>query len=110
MKRYICNAFSLNMLPRDGSVRVIAHPYSTEHARNAVHGDGPEWISAVGHESTAAVFSAVLGREVPANRVTVELGPDDVLLVGQYHGPRLDEGATELPEGATIEWWLVRRG
>jgi hypothetical protein len=29
------------------------------------------------------------------------------VLVAQYRGPRLPEGATELPEGATIEWYVV---
>lgn len=35
-------------------------------------------------------------------------GAEDALtLVGQYRGPRLPDGATTLPEGATIEWWHV---
>lgn len=29
----------------------------------------------------------------------------DRLIFGQYIGPRLPEGVTALPEGATIEWW-----
>ena len=64
-------------------------------------------ISAVGHADTAAVFSSDLGVMVPANRTTIALRKGDKLLVGQYRGPRLPEGAKDLPEGSTIEWVLV---
>ena len=65
--------------------------------------------SAVGHADTAAVLSTVLGVDVPMNRTTLQMEHGVALLVGQYKGPRLPEGATALPEGATIEWWLVRQ-
>ena len=61
----------------------------------------------VGHADTAAVFSSVLGVEIPCNRATVALKEGDVALVGQYSGPRLPEGATALPEGAAIKWVVV---
>ena len=42
------------------------------------------------------------------NRVSVKLdNPDLHAIIGQYSGPRLEEGATELPEGARIEWWII---
>jgi hypothetical protein len=41
------------------------------------------------------------------NRVNVSLKPGDAAIVGQYIGPRLPEGATTLPEGATIKWLLT---
>lgn len=63
--------------------------------------------SAVGHTDTAAVFTTVLGLPVSTARVTVQLVAGDQVLVGQYSGPRLPEGATQLPEGATIKWVLV---
>ena len=63
--------------------------------------------SAVGHTDTAAVFADVLGVPVPAARVTVSLKQGDAALVGQCRGPRLPEGATRLPEEATIQWLLV---
>ncbi len=63
--------------------------------------------SAVGHADTAAVFSDVLGIDVPCNRVSVSLDHCTTALVGQYSGPRLPEGATTLPEGATIKWMIV---
>jgi len=63
--------------------------------------------STVGHADTAAVFAGVLEVPVACNRVTVSLTDGDKLLVGQYRGPRLPEGATRLPEGATIQWLIV---
>lgn len=99
----LLNAFSLNMFaafPAQMSVREI----SLEEAR-ALAKAGLE--SAVGHADTANVFASQLGTEVPANRVTVSLAKGDVCLVGQYRGPRLPEGATVLPEGATIQWLVV---
>lgn len=66
-----------------------------------------EAVSAVGHADTAAVFGSVLGCTVPANRATVSLTAGMRVLVGQYRGPRLEEGVTTLPEGATIQWLFV---
>lgn len=63
-------------------------------------------INFVGHQSTADL----LGME--ANRVTLQAGAGAILIVAQYDGPRLNEGATELPEGATllpIKWELKKK-
>ena len=102
MKTMILNAFSLNMIaafPATINVEEISVAEASEMAADAE--------SAVGHTDTAAVFSTVLGVEVPANRATVSLGAGDVVVVGQYRGPRMPEGETTLPEGATIKWLLV---
>ena len=96
------NAFSLNMLTeRNTSIQVseLSVARASELAAKA--------RSVVGHPDTAAVFSAELGVDVAANRESVLLNKGDALLVGQYAGPRLPEGATELPEGAKIVWLLV---
>lgn len=98
----IGNAFSLNMLgefPASVEVEKVSRERAAEIAKTAT--------SVVGHADTAAVFSSVLGVPVPANRATVTLNKGDALLVGQYRGPRLPEGATTLPEGAAIDWLLV---
>ena len=97
----ILNAFSLNMLDgnADISVRKVSVTVAASLAANCT--------SAVGHADTAAVFSSVLGVEIPCNRATVALKEGDVALVGQYSGPRLPEGATSLPEGAAIKWMVV---
>jgi hypothetical protein len=98
----LLNAFSLNMVPEKCDVRI--RRISTEKAVEQLKAG---WESAVGHANTAAVFASVLGIEVPMNRKTVAVEPGDRMIVGQYVGPRLPEGATELPEGAEIRWALV---
>ena len=98
---FILNAFSLNMLV--GNADVIVREVSQKVAASLADA----CTSAVGHADTAAVFSSVLGVEIPCNRATVALKEGDVALVGQYSGPRLPEGATTLPEGATIKWLIV---
>lgn len=125
MTIYVTNAFSLSMLPawrRDAHHEIHeGDPISTEievipildpadWLRDAESRHGDPAVSAVGHADTARLFSAILGRTIEPNRVSVEIGDDDELLVGQYVGPRLPEGATELPEGATIHWMVVRMG
>ena len=98
---YLLNAFSLNMLDKDVSILVLQ--ISLKTAREIAK----LCTSAVGHADTAAVFSDVLGTDVPCNRVSVALDHCDMALVGQYSGPRLPEGANCLPEGATIKWFVV---
>lgn len=98
---YLLNAFSLNMLAGNADVHV--REVSLETARNLAK----VCTSAVGHADTAAVFADVLGVPVPCNRVSVSLDHCATALVGQYSGPRLPEGATSLPEGATIKWVIV---
>ena len=89
----ILNAFSLNMIVGDANVaiREVSQKVAASLAANCT--------SAVGHADTAAVFSHILGVEIPCNRATVALRDGDVALVGQYSGPRLPEGATTLPRG-----------
>ena len=105
----ICSAFSLNMLA-NLNANISVRPIALQDVKDFAERYGLE--SAVGHPDTAAVFSSQVGVEVPQNRVTVALKPGDRLVVGQYRGPRLPEGATELPPDATIAWCLVviRRG
>jgi hypothetical protein len=67
-----------------------------------------ELTSAIGHEDLARIVSKRLGVELPTNRISVTLTPDDVVVVIQYTGPRLPEGTTKLPKGAKITYWLVR--
>ena len=98
---YLLNAFSLNMLDKDADL-LVRH-VCTEAAQNIAR----VATSAVGHADTASVFSDVLGVPVACNRVSVTLDKGDLALVGQYSGPRLPEGATSLPEGATIRWMVV---
>jgi len=64
--------------------------------------------SAIGHADTAKVVGDLLGIDLLANRVNISLNPGDNMVVAQYIGPRLQEGATQLPDGARIEFRLVK--
>lgn len=101
MAKYICNAFSLQMLSADAELSVRS--VSLEEARTL----SATAESAVGHADTAAVFGSMLKRPVPMNRVNVTLAAGDTILVGQVVGGRLPEGATTLPDGFAIRWMLV---
>lgn len=63
--------------------------------------------SAIGHAETAAIVSDILGVNLPANRCNVKLTRGEKIIIAQYIGPRLPEGATKLPEGAKIEFRMV---
>ena len=111
MRVVIANAFSLNMLDlSDGLTNLEVYAISAEWVQKKIataEECGGEVVSIVGHADTAALLSAEIGREVQMNRVSYTMGDDDVLLVGQYQGPRLPEGAKELPAGAKIAWVRV---
>ena len=100
---YILNSFSLNMIGNFPALLAVEEISRGEAVRLA-----KTETSAVGHEDTAKIFSAVLGVEVPMNRTSLSLRSGDEALVGQYFGPRLPEGVITLPEGAVIRWLLVR--
>lgn len=104
---YVCNAFSLSMLPPEMEATKIKVVRVQNPHHVLVDYKNYNLVSGVGHADTARLFSKLLRREIPANRINVVLSPPDVALVGQYRGPRLPEGATELPPGATIDWYLV---
>jgi enhancing lycopene biosynthesis protein 2 len=101
---YLTNAFSINMLNR--SSHVISFIPLTEDETRALLSHG--FVSAVGHQDTANVLTDLLGISIPCERRNVVLDEGDKLVVAQYTGPRLPEGATKLPEGAEITFWLVQ--
>lgn len=98
---FVFNAFSLNMVKAPCTIKVTEVPL--EEAQLMAQAA----TSGVGHAETAAIFTALLGTEIPMNRATIQLEGGEAVLVGQYSGPRLPEGATTLPEGATIKWLYV---
>lgn len=120
----ISNAFSMAMVDLDdASLRVVT--VTPEEAALLVNADT---ISSVGHADAAARYSRALGREIKPARNNVRVQPaaaslgvvvtaseecglpaeDEArILVCQYTGPRLPEGAAELPEGASEVWKMV---
>lgn len=105
MQYTISSAFSINMLKPGQKAHLLLVPLTIDEARAEL--DGCDVESAIGHPDTAAVVSGMLGLQLEANRINIQLTPVCPLLVAQYTGPRLPEGATELPEGARIEFWSV---
>lgn len=100
---WLLNALSLNMVAhREGAFRwrLIA----PEMAR-VILSQG--FQSAIGHEDLARVLEGMLHLPVPVNRATVTLEPGSRAVVAQYRGPRLPEGATSLPEGAELAFYIV---
>ena len=112
---YLLNAFSANMLA-DFPVSVNFTEIPVSEARLALllaaeEADEPYVIaSAVGHADTAAVFGAALGVHVACCRLTLSMSAGERAILGQYNGPRLPEGATTLPDGASIRWLMVEVG
>jgi hypothetical protein len=95
------------MLPPDTqSGGIIFRRLSLSEAQRLVR-EADTVVSAIGHADTARLVGQALGIELPADRRNVVLG-DELMLVCQYVGPRLPEGATELPSGAKIEFFAVR--
>lgn len=113
MPMYIANALSLSMLDREQQATQyyrVPRPITYAEVLDRLASCkkyGAEIISCIGHADTAALFSNLLGQELPVNRISVKLIDGTGLIVGQYVGPRLAEGATNLPAGATIEWWAI---
>jgi hypothetical protein len=102
---YITNAFSINMLPQTSFCAVNFHKLTTEEARQCL--SRHPFRSYIGHPDIAALASQILGVQLEVNRETLTLQEDDFVLVIQYRGPRLPEGATQLPKGAQVEFWFV---
>ena len=89
-KTYLLNAFSLQMLEGDATVKFTEVP------------ELPEGLtSAVGHQDTANVLG------VEMNRINVTLRKGDTAFVAQLQGGRLPEGATTLPEGFSFKFIKV---
>ena len=98
----LSNAFSLNMVAEDCTITL------RNMSLNEVSGilNNYKFKSIVGHNDTSVLFSNVVGVHIPCNRETFLL-KNETLIVGQYKGPRLEEGTTKLPENASIKWMQV---
>ena len=103
MARSFGNAFSAGML--EGSSTVRFEFLDLEAAR--AWALAAPFVSCFGHSDTAELVSAMLGVKVETNRVSTALRSGDQLMVAQYNGPRLPEGAISLPEGAKVRFILA---
>lgn len=98
----LANAFSIQML--QGGAVVNFAPCTKEYVARELNSGFESYI---GHPDLATIIGNTIGVDIPSNRSSLTLTEDDVLIVAQYRGPRLPEGATKLPENATIEFWKV---
>ena len=114
-RNILTNAFSINMFGGEITPPTIEEcsgswPGLMISVKEISPQDVPaDAVSIIGHPDTARIVGGILGREVPANRVTYSVEKGDVIYVAQYTGPRLQEGATELPEGATLKFYRICR-
>lgn len=88
MKVYLTNAFSLSMLTKDFA-KLIVREMTLQEVKLFIR--ERDFISAVGHSSTAEVLSSLIERKVEMNRIQVKLEPSDVVIVFQLQ-TRLNEG------------------
>jgi len=103
--KVIVNAFSLNMLdPEIVSIDPQIEAIPVYKVQELLAGG---FTSYIGYRDLANIVSQELGIDVPYNRAHLTWKGDAVLIVTQYRGPRLPEGATELPQGAKIEYYLI---
>ena len=112
MKLKLANSFSLQMLPKykrawDIAVTEFDSKVIKQIINNRGTLAGEVLESYIGHADTANVLSKILDMPIPVNRQNIELGHDTNLIVAQYSGGRLPEGATELPEGAEFKFYFV---
>ena len=104
----IANAFSLKMIERKLH-EIIIEPISVKSIKTMLNAQ--PWISIVGHESTAKLFSKILGVPVPYNRCTLEWKFPDKLIVGLLNGDRLPEGKFLSDDDLVdieVDWRLIK--
>jgi len=104
----LANAFSLNMLNTEVETHVLVTKRIRKEEAKELLKEGFE--NYIGHKDIANVVSNELGLPVEMNekRPNLLLNPEDVVVIAQYIGPRLPEGATELPPNARIEYFTVQ--
>jgi len=103
----LCNAFSLNMLGCD-FCDINIQKVSVNYVNKFI---GNNYVqNAIGHKETDVIVRNMLNNDnIPTgDRINVSLDELNTLVVAQYKGPRLPEGTTQLPEGATIEFYIVK--
>jgi hypothetical protein len=87
MTTYLINA---PILPNYGSYDF--QPLSVEQAKALLHTD---FVSAIGHDATAALLTHVLEQDIPVNRIQIHLDVGDVAIIFRLQ--------TRLPEGKVLD-------
>lgn len=77
MTIYVMNALIIPIdFERYPKALVKIRKASVEEVRRLLSNEN--FVSAVGHEATAALLTQLLGVKIPYNRITVKLGPGDI--------------------------------
>lgn len=98
---YIVNAFSLNMVASlTGSFNVNFEPIAPADIPRDVQ-------SGLGHDDIVYFVNKETGLSLVKNRCNNEFSHGDIFYIAQYIGPRLEEGATTLPDNSTIKYFKV---
>ena len=100
----LSNAFSYNMISVFPCAQIAQELSLEEFAKELKKGG---WKSSIGHADMANMLTEMTGVAIEMNRCNDSLSVGDTLLIAQYSGPRLPEGATALPEGAKIKYLKV---
>jgi len=87
----ISNAFSIGMLSSSNAILEVKE-VSAEDVKALLSRN--EFVSVVGHQTTADVLSLLLNVKIPTNRIQVQLKPNDKLIVFQL--------LSRLPEGVVL--------
>ena len=100
---YLTNAFSMNMFELQDSLsfRITRVEYPLDILMKE------QFVSAIGHQDLANILTDMWELDIPYNRISLKLSTGDTCLIAQYVGPRLEEGTTTLPDGATIQFAIV---
>ena len=117
MRLLILNAFSINMFNDDMKNNVVSFDKTGTHwiKKLVIEAtkEGVEIVNGIGHRETGSIITNMFSPEIAipqpeSERPNIILEKDDIVAIAQYRGQRLQEGTTTLPEGAMIEWWIVR--
>lgn len=84
---YVCNAF-----PGPALVNARGRFYRIDKEDVVKILNAFDFVSAIGHESTAKALTEYLQINIPFNRITISVNPGDAIIVCSLNGPRLAEG------------------
>lgn len=65
-------------------------------------------VSHIPNEEYESVISTLYGRTIPYGDKQLRLSTGRSALIARYAGPRLEFGATELPDGGRMDFFLLR--
>lgn len=103
----IMNAFSFNMIPYE-NVNIAMRKLHLKEADSLLSMfDTVE--NCIGHEDTNSVVQSKLFFPIgKGNRCTVKLKLGESAIIAQYIGPRLEAGATKLPDNSKIDFIFIK--